>query len=91
MYSFRYSSFPITAPKCLCSFDVIFLLVLSNISAAFDSYSGLTINIVVLGFGKYPYFGPISKKTVYQLRNFDNFPALFKLSAKATILGSLLE
>ena len=54
MYPFRYSSLPITAPKRLCPLDVIFMLVLSNISAEFDSYSGLTINIVLLGFGKYP-------------------------------------
>ena len=53
MYPFRYSSLPITAPKRLC-LDVIFMLVLSNISAEFDSYSCLTINIVLLGFGKYP-------------------------------------
>ena len=53
MYSFRYSSLSITAPKCLRPDQVIFTLVLSNISAAFDSYSSLAINIVLLGFGKY--------------------------------------
>ena len=31
IYSFRYCSLPITAHKCLCPDDVIFMLVLSNI------------------------------------------------------------
>ena len=51
MYYFRNRSLPITAPKCLCSGDVIFMLVLLNISAAFDLYSDLTINFVLPGFG----------------------------------------
>ena len=89
MYSFRCSSLPITAYKCLCPGDVIFMLVLSNIFAAFDSYSALTIDIVLLGFGKYSYFGPTSEKIFHQLRNFANLPELVKSLAKATILGSL--
>ena len=74
---------------CLCPGGVIFVLVLSNTYAAFDSYPGLTINIVLLGFGKYPYFGPTSKRNFHQLRNFDNLPALVKSLERATILGSL--
>ena len=88
MYYFRNRSLPITAPKCLCSGDVIFMLVLLNISAAFDLYSDLTINFVLPGFGKYPYFGPTSKSTFHQLSNFYNLLALAKTSAKPTILGS---
>ena len=51
MDSLRYSSLPITTPQCLCPDDVILMLVLSNISAAFDLYYGLAINMVLLGSG----------------------------------------
>ena len=79
-------------PQCLCPDVIIFMfsmLVLSNISAAFDLYLDLTINIVLFGFRKYPYFGPTAKRSFHQLRNFDNLPALIKSSAKAIILVSL--
>ena len=67
-----------TPLKCLCLDDVIFMLVLSNISAVFDSHLGLTITIVLLGFEKYPYFRSKSKKSFHQLSIFDNLPALVK-------------
>ena len=90
MYSFGYISLLITTLKCLCPDDVILMPVERNISAAFDWYSGLTINIVLLlGFGKYPYFGPTAKRSFHQRRNFYNFPGLVKSSEKATVLGSL--
>ena len=65
------------------------MLVVSNISAAFESYLDLMINIVLLSFGKYPCFGSgqHTKRAFYQLRNLDNL--LIKSSAKSTILGSL--
>ena len=83
MYTFRYSSLPITAPKCLCPDDVIFVLVLSNISAAFYSYSGLTINIVLPYFGKYPYFGPTYNRTFHQRCNVDNLPCAGQIISKS--------
>ena len=85
IYSSQYSSLPITLPKCFCPDDVILMLVLWNISAAFEMYFGLTINIALLGFEKYPYFWPTSKWSFHQLPSFDNLHALVKLSAKATI------
>ena len=52
-------------------------------------YSDLTINIVLLGFGKYNRTSGQHEKDLHQLHNFDNLPALVKSSAKATIFGSL--
>ena len=41
MYSFRYRVLPITTPIWLCPDDVILMLILSNISAVFNSHSSL--------------------------------------------------
>ena len=90
VYSFQYSSLLITAPKCLCPDDVILMLVLSNISEAFNSYLVSVINIVLLGFGKYSHFGPIFKRSFHQLHSFNNLSAQVKSSIKTTILVSLL-
>ena len=49
MYSFGYSSLPIAAPTFLSVDDVILMLVLLNTSTAFDSFSGLTMNIFLFG------------------------------------------
>ena len=52
-------------------------------------FSDLTINIVLLGFGKYNRTSGQHQKDLHKLHNFDNLPALVKSSAKATIFGSL--